>query len=180
MRENGTEVIKEPFTDPEKVPQDNSTISLVAFNTDGCRTLLTSFPEVPNIVEKTIRYSSHFRFMEQLKDGGFFDKENLQSTAKVLIPHWKLEPQDKEFTFMKVSIKGSKETVNYSLYDEWKDGVPSMARTTGYTCNAVVNLLAEDKINKAGLYLPEELGEHLDYITDYLNERDVKIKREMV
>ena len=200
MRKDGEDIIVDPFTDWQPIV---GYPDLCAFNTDGCRTLLESFPDIPNMVEKTIRYKNHYNFMKALKDGGFFSTENAKNTAKVMLPHWKLEDEDKEFTLMRVLITKTNpipktahakncnicngtyseycsayqpsHTVTYSLYDEWKDGVPSMARTTGYTCNAVVKLLADNKINEAGLYLPEDLGDHLDDITSYLADRDVQI-----
>ena len=52
----------------------------------------------------------------------------------------------------------------------------SMARTTGYTCTAAVNLLAKGMFNEKGIMPPELVGKHkdcFDFIVDYLKERGV-------
>jgi saccharopine dehydrogenase-like NADP-dependent oxidoreductase len=51
-----------------------------------------------------------------------------------------------------------------------------MARTTGYTCTAAVNLLADGRFTRKGVCPPEYLAEdeaNFAYILGYLNERDV-------
>ena len=42
-----------------------------------------------------------------------------------------------------------------------------MARTTGYTCTAVANLVIE-KYTQTGISPPEYLGKHYNYIKNYL------------
>ena len=51
-----------------------------------------------------------------------------------------------------------------------------MARTTGYTCTAVVNLLTQSLFNEKGVFPPELVGKHkncFDFIIEYLKERKV-------
>ncbi len=76
---------------------------------------------------------------------------------------------------------GTPKTVIYELYDEYdaKTKTSSMARTTGYTCTAVVNLLADGLFNKKGLFPPELVGREpgcFDYILRYLRQRGVIYK----
>lgn len=175
IRAWGKNKFVEPFTDPEVVPGYSE---LIAFNTDGCRTLLTSFPDVANMSEKTIRYKEHYDFMCKLKEGGFFDKEHTKNTAEVMLPHWKLESCEDDFTLMQIQLGYADKKVGYSLFTMNKDGVPSMARATGYTCNAAVNLITSGNITEPGLYLPEEIGKaHLPFISRYLADRGVTIMR---
>ena len=52
----------------------------------------------------------------------------------------------------------------------------SMARTTGYTCTAAVNLVAEGRFSRKGICPPEYLGEdeaNFRFIVNYLEERGV-------
>ena len=51
-----------------------------------------------------------------------------------------------------------------------------MARTTGFTCTSVVNLILENKFSQTGISPPEFLGDHFDYINSYLKERNVIYK----
>ena len=51
-----------------------------------------------------------------------------------------------------------------------------MARTTGYTCTAAVNLLIKKLFNKKGIFPPEFIGsnkECFDFVMNYLKERNV-------
>ena len=71
--------------------------------------------------------------------------------------------------------------LQFDLYDEYDETTDtgSMARTTGYTCTAVVNLLLDGGFNKQGVNAPENVGEgagNLAYILKYLEERGVKYK----
>ena len=51
-----------------------------------------------------------------------------------------------------------------------------MARTTGYTCTAVANLVLDNIFVKKGISPPEFLGDHFNFVNDYLAERDVFYK----
>ena len=48
-----------------------------------------------------------------------------------------------------------------------------MARTTGFTCTSVANLVLNNKFNQTGISPPEFLGEHFDFVNNYLNKRGV-------
>jgi saccharopine dehydrogenase-like NADP-dependent oxidoreductase len=51
-----------------------------------------------------------------------------------------------------------------------------MARTTGYTCTAVVNLVLDGQYDRKGISPPEFLGEqpsHFNFIINYLKDRGV-------
>jgi len=144
--------------------------TLEAFNTDGLRTLLKTMP-VPNMKEKTMRYPGHARFMNALRDTGFFDENSVEVngtsvrpidvTAKLLFPKWKLAKDEEEFTVMRVLIEGKEndkyKKYSYSLFDRFEinSGTSSMARTTGYTCTAVARLILENQFIRKGICPPE-------------------------
>ena len=71
---------------------------------------------------------------------------------------------------------GQETEYTYTLLDRFKKGTISMARTTGYTCTSVANLVIENKFIKKGISPPEFLGDHFHFINDYLTERDVIYK----
>ena len=52
----------------------------------------------------------------------------------------------------------------------------SMARTTGYTCTAVTNLVLNGPYNRIGISPPEYLGDHKEFVSEYLAERGVNYK----
>ena len=54
-----------------------------------------------------------------------------------------------------------------------------MARTTGYTCTACVNMLIDNIFNQKGLFPLELIGKHencYNYIIHYLQEKNVNLK----
>ncbi|MFQ5335035.1 MAG: saccharopine dehydrogenase family protein, partial [Flavobacteriales bacterium] len=173
VRANGEVVVREAMSEVE-MATFSEVGQLEAFNTDGLRTLLRSMKHIPIMREKTLRYPGHIGLIRALRDAGFFSTKPvevnggqlvpLDITAKILIDQWKLLPGEQEFTVMRVEVKGKKDgkprQITYELYDETDSisGTSSMARTTGYTCAAVVNLLAEGRIEQSGIVPPEEVS----------------------
>ena len=51
-----------------------------------------------------------------------------------------------------------------------------MARTTGYTCTAVTNLVLNGTYNRIGISPPEYLGAHKEFVSEYLAKRGVNYK----
>ena len=161
---------------------------LEAFNTDGLRSLLFTMSHIPDMKEKTLRYPGHIDLIISLKQAGFFDTTSLRIkevdispldfTSKLLVNEWKLGSEEQEFTVMKVIVKGENKTIEYNLLDRYDIATKtsSMARTTGYTCTAAVNLIAKELFTAKGVFPPELVGkdkECFDFVIGYLNERDV-------
>lgn len=190
--ENGHVVTKPALSDAALIDFDQAG-TLEAFNTDGLRSILFTMSHIPNMKEKTLRYPGHIALIQSLKQAGFFDEAEVEVkgirmraidfTSKLLFHKWKLEPNEEEFTIMTVVIKGIREgeasTVEYFLYDEYDPvtQTSSMSRTTGYTCTAAVNLLANNLFSQRGVFPPELVGKDrvcFDYVLGYLAERNVR------
>jgi len=165
---------------------------LEAFLTDGLRTLLNSDPKIskiPNLLEYTIRYPGHASLVKRLiKNGDFSDEiveyknkkmTRREKTCEDLFEEWKLDNEE-EFTIMTISARTYKgKKINYTVYDEGKDGWSSMSRTTGLTACAFTKLLLEKKINKSGVQCPENLGQteyNYNFVLDYLKEKGISIQ----
>lgn len=191
LKINGEVIVKSALTDREFIEFDNIG-TLEAFNTDGLRSLLYTMPHIPTMIEKTLRYPNHLEPILLLKEMGFFSKKKievdgtlispLQITSKLLINEWMIGEEEEEFTIMKVEIEGEKngeaEKVMYTLFDtfNFETKTSSMARTTGYTCNASVQLLLQDQFTKKGVFPPELIGNDkncFDFVMQYLKERNV-------
>ena len=67
------------------------------------------------------------------------------------------------------------------LVDKNKETIiSSMARTTGYTATAAVNLFLDGLFNEKGVFPPELVGKVsgcYDYFMNYLKERNINYKR---
>lgn len=189
--ENGRIVTRPALSEREIIYFDKIG-ELEAFNTDGLRSLIYTMKHIPDMKEKTLRYPGHIDLIIALKQAGMFDTTpvNINGThispldfiSKLLINEWKLGPEEEDFTVMKVIVKGQQEgkgkIIEYKLLDRYDPvtKISSMARTTGYTCTAAVNLLIKNLFNKKGIFPPELIGskkECFDFVMNYLKERNV-------
>jgi lysine 6-dehydrogenase len=193
--ENGKMVTKPAMSDIELIEFENVG-TLEAFNSDGLRSLIYTLNNIPDMKEKTLRFPGHIQMIQALKAAGFFNQKPLKVKGKEIIPFdftseilynaWKLNPDDEEFTVMKVTLKGTVEgkakTIVYDLYDEYdqKEKISSMARTTGYTATAAADMILNGVFSKKGMFPPELVGkvpECFHYILNYLKDRKVIYKK---
>ena len=190
--ENGNMIVREPLTDCEFVEFDNVG-TLESFNSDGLRSIIFTMPHIKNMKEKTLRYPGHVEYVRVLKESGFFNTtpinfngveiSPLDFTSKILFNEWKLGETEEEMTVMRVTVKGENaqgetEEVVYNLHDEYdpETQTSSMARTTGYSATAVVNMFLEGFFTEKGVFPPELIGKNdecFEFILSYLRERKV-------
>ncbi len=187
----GELVVREALSDTEIINFDKIG-SLESWNSDGLRSLAKTMEGIPNMIEKTLRYPGTVEYLRVLRDSGFFSYEEIEvngtkirpidMTSKLLFPKWKMKEGDRDFTIMRVTISGEengvKKTYNYNLLDRYCEDtkIISMARTTGYTCTAAVNLISETGFFRVGICPPEYLGENeadFKFMINYLEERGV-------
>ncbi len=184
--QNGHLVVREALSDAELVSFDKIG-TLESWNSDGLRSLAKTM-KIPNMIEKTLRYPGTIEYLKVLRESGFFSYEELEIngikirpidlTSKLLFSKWKLKEGQEDFTVMRITVKGEDKTYTYDLFDKYcnKTNTISMARTTGYTCTAVANLLINNQYNRKGICPPEYIGEDeksFDFIMNYLAERNV-------
>jgi len=188
--ESGKLVIKDALSDIEHVDFEQIG-TLEAWNSDGLRSLLITM-KIPNMIEKTLRYPGTTQNIKVLRDTGFFSKEEIvvrgikikpiDVTSKILFPKWQMEPGEGDFTVLKIIISGTEDGKQkeyiYELYDSFdtETNTLSMARTTGYTCTAVADLILQEKYNDPGISPPEYLGAkegNFEAVMEYLKGRGV-------
>ena len=167
--------------------------SLEAFNTDGLRSLLRTC-ETPDMVEKTMRYPGHAVRMRILRDAGFFSTMEIQAASGVVRPRdvteallfsaWQFEEGEPDLTVMRIVVEGKKNGKSlrhtYNLLDYYNPDTEtsSMARTTGYTCTAMVHLIAKGLWTEPGLAPPEVVGRDArcyDAVLKHLEDRNVHV-----
>jgi len=192
--EDGRVVTRPALTEVE-VLDFSGVGTLEAFNTDGLRTLHKT-SKVPEMKEKTMRYPGHCDRMRMLSDSGFFGEEPVRIgeaqvrpidlTAQLLIPAWQLEEGEEDLTVMRVELEGVRNgepvRVRYDLLDRYnrESGITSMARTTGYTCTAMVRAMAAGMYSEPGLSPPEIVGRDqacFDFIMEHLADRGVRFRQ---
>ena len=192
--QNSAMVVKEALSDPELIHFDGIG-TLESWNSDGLRSLIRTMPDIPNMIEKTLRYPGCIEYLRVLRETGFFSTDELDVkgvkirpidvTAKLLFPKWKLKPGEEEYTVMRIRISGEENgksrNYQYDLLDrtDKQTATLSMARTTGYTCTAAVHLVADNRFSRKGICPPEYLGEdenHFGFMMNYLKDRNVIYK----
>ncbi len=112
--QNGKVIIKEALSDPELIYFDGVG-TLESWNSDGLRSLIKTMPNIPNMIEKTLRYPGCIEYLRVLRESGFFSYDEIEVkgvkirpidlTAKLLFPKWKLKPGEEEFTVMRIRMK---------------------------------------------------------------------------
>jgi lysine 6-dehydrogenase len=168
----GVEVEVEALSEPELVHVPGVG-TLEAFNTDGLRTLLRTV-QVPFMQEKTLRYPGHREKMLMLREGGFFGTQTIDIggveirprdlAARLLFPAWELGKGEPDLTVMRVVVDGVERGLavrrTFDMLDRYDEatGTTSMARTTGYTCTAVLRAVANGLWTERGVTPPEMLG----------------------
>lgn len=185
-------IVTKPALSERELMRFDEVGELEAFNTDGLRSLIYTMGHIPDMKEKTLRYPGHIDLIIALQQAGFFDTATLRIkgadiapldfTSKLLVKEWRLGPEEEEFTVMKVIIKGEGKQIEYSLLDKYDAAAKtsSMARTTGYTCTAAVNLISKGLFTNKGVFPPELVGKNkecFDFVMEYLKERNVIWKR---
>ena len=184
--QNGQVVTKEALSDTELIKFEGIG-TLESWNSDGLRSLINTMPHIPNMIEKTLRYPGCVEYLKVLRASGFFSYKEIEVngkmirpidlTSKLLFPKWQLKEGEKDFTVMRIHIKGKengkKVKYKYYLIDRYQDNTISMARTTGFTCTAVANLVINGQYNQIGISPPEFLGEHFEFVKSYLEDRGV-------
>lgn len=196
IRRNGATVVVPALSEVELMdfPEVGA---LEAFNTDGLRSLLKTC-KTPEMVEKTLRYPGHAEWMRGLRDTGFFDLERveingasvspMEMTAKLLLREWAFEEEEEDLTVMRILVEGEVGGVGvrhtYHMFDRYdaETGTSSMARTTGYTCTAMVRLVARNLYTQPGISPPEFVGRDkacFDFVLNELEARNVRLRHEV-
>lgn len=184
-------VTKEALSDPELIHFDGVG-TLESWNSDGLRSLMQTMKNIPDMIEKTLRYPGCIEYLRVLRESGFFSYDEIEVngikirpidvTSKLLFPKWELKDGEEDYTIMRIVIEGIEngeiKKYMYNLLDRFdrQTKTISMARTTGYTCTAVANLMLDKGFNKIGVIAPEIIGAgsgNLNYILKYLEERKV-------
>ncbi|MDZ4837265.1 MAG: saccharopine dehydrogenase C-terminal domain-containing protein [Candidatus Melainabacteria bacterium] len=174
-RVGGKEISPAPLEAEIETYTDHEAGLLDSFLSDGLRSLLTSYPDVPEMVERTLRVHGHMDTMKNLGELGLFDDDAIHATAKKLGTKYSADKYP-DYLLMVVEAKRGNKTMAWRLIDRCKNGESAMSRTTGYTTAAVAMVLATKKFTTPGVHAPEKLGEVgnlAQVVIDDLKERGV-------
>ena len=171
--EGGRIVWKEALAEPTLVDFDGVG-TLETFLTDGLRSLADTL-DVPDMVEKTMRYPGHIELMRVMRHLGLFQEEEvelpsgtrvspLELTSHLLFPQWTFEDFEPDCTVMRITAEGDLGKVptrlTWDLVDHLdpETGFTSMSRTTGFPAAAIARMIADGTLRKRGLFAPEQIA----------------------
>ena len=129
-----------------------------------------------NISFRAIRPIGFFHFFQYLKNYGFFKKENIALTKKILT-----KGRKDNVTLGLVKISGSeqkkKKEVIWKIFSLAKKGdkLNSMQKITALLPVIILNLLSQNKIKNSGILFVEEIGKNKKLFQEIL----AKIKKEV-
>jgi len=176
--------IEEPFENNYECELQigDQSILFSGFISDGLRTLLRSL-DVRTVIEITLRTPKHFEFIQRLKENGFFKKEHLENTSKVLVDAWKMTEEDRDFSILYVTSKGDGKEITHYMYDEYDEETKthSMARATGLPAIAMVEAILEGKYTEKGVIPPEYVAKNdeiYNFVVEYLEKHGITITEE--
>ena len=149
------------------------------FLSDGLRSLLFNFKDVPNMAEYSIRWKGHLEQIKLIRDLGLLSKEPVKVGDKFVRPIEVLaaiisrklssDPRDKVLT-MVTGRRGSKSLtyINVTYYDESK-GLTGMQQTTGFNLSRFTIMALDGLlIRNHGLNYPEEYGLNEEFFRKYV------------
>lgn len=168
----GGEVVTLPvFSEPERI-QVAGAGEMEAFLSDGLRTALDTFPGVPVMEERTLRWPGHAEAVRPLVESGRFLAE---FRAKCTVD----EPRDLVAMLVRVRWKdGRRERL--TLVDRWDDAAKqtAMSRTTALTTAVAAQLVARGGAREPGVHPLEHVGREAAgyrFIVDQLAARGVRL-----
>lgn len=201
--------VLEEYTRPARIVRDGNVVTLPAlsepelfdvpdigtledFLTDGLRSLLRYSDRARNMEERTVRYPGHRNAVLLLRDSGFLSQERvelsgglkvspMEVTSSLLVRSWLMEPGDRDLTVMEVKAEARESGLAWHLLDRFceKGMTSSMARTTGYTCTAGVDLLVSGLLAEPGVHFPEDVAMIpgcFDRVMAHLGDRNVILR----
>ncbi len=191
--QNGAKKVVEPLTG-RGILNFPGVGKLEYFLTDGLGTLPSTFPNVREMYELTLRYPGHAVIIDALRRLGFFSSE------PVMIEKSEVEPRrvslevlreafavgsPEDYLVLRVEVegvvRGKKVLLTYSVLDKFdrRRGVSAMSRTTAYPCTSTVLLLARRMFTRKGVVPPEKIAKDpqlFGFVLSRLRERGITVR----
>lgn len=193
--EGGRVVQREALSEPELMDFPGVG-TLEAFNTDGLRSLVQTL-DVPDMIEKTLRYPGHIELMRVFRELGLFSQEPvevdgqsvvpLSLTSKLLQSHWRYDEGEVDLTVLRIiahgQLDGRRTRMQWDMLDHYDPatGERSMSRTTGYPATLMARAVASGRFRRPGVHPPEICGQVpglFDEILEGLRARGIEYRFE--
>lgn len=179
-RKNGKFIDPAPLDVPVEIYNDKDLGRMEAFLSDGLRTLLTSYPDIKDMAELTLRWPGHISTMKGLHEMGLLDApETLSAIATTLGNEYPADSYP-DYLLMAVEAFHGDKYFGWRLLDKRTNNESAMSRTTAYTTAAMTMALARKQFTEPGVFAPEYLGRNqalVNTIIDDLRDKGVALEK---
>ncbi len=155
VRKNGSLLAVDPFEDIAE--EEICGFKLQSFITDGARSFLSNFPDVPDMEERTLRHYGHLDYMAKFKKNGQLRSDSYKEVVEFIETQFGSLPLEDMFLMEIIAAKNEKTLRQTYLlnYDKNKQ-VPALVNAVAITAVQTLQLMRDEVINKSGV-LPLEL-----------------------
>lgn len=182
-KKDGKIIVLDPL---ERTPLISWTKTMEVFPSDGLRSLLDL--DIPQMVEMTARHRGHLGAMRFIKDAGFLDEKHIDATIQILSEKWQMKSGEEDLLQMNILIQPlNGPNIIYSIYDEYRDGVTAMARTTAYSGITIAQAFykaGKEGSPSYGVFSPEEfiitstcIDKVFRDIIKYLADKGIRVEK---
>ncbi len=142
-------------------------IPLQSFITDGLRSFTSTFPNIPDAEERTLRHHGHLGFMRVLKEAGILAKEKVRCEGRDITPYKAVArtlerqfsnlPKDDMF-IMEIMVENDREkhTHLYNMPYDTNSNTFALVNSVAVTAVEAAKMLTDGSMKKSGV-LPLEL-----------------------
>lgn len=189
--ELGEEQLKPSLSGVEQIYFDSFGILEAFYTAGGISTLHRSFPGVQTLEYKTIRYPGHAEKFELLTALGFLDTDqrvkvgdthvNVRDVTREVMKEKLAQGDEADAVLLRIVVTGEKSeqqvTYEYELMLKKEAASPAsaMARVTGATASAVVQMVLDGTILERGVRPPEFAVPGAKYIKE-MAKRGIDIR----
>jgi lysine 6-dehydrogenase len=177
-RQGGKEIAPRPLEVPIERFKDAELGNLDAILSDGLRSLLTTYPDVADMNELTLRWPGHIDAMKTLGKIGLFEDATAAGAIAETLSSRYPAAANPDVLLMIVEVKRKNELRSWRMIDRFTDGLTAINRTTGFMAAAVAMLLARRQFSEPGVHPPERLGGEAQLtrnIIQDLNEHGINV-----
>jgi saccharopine dehydrogenase-like NADP-dependent oxidoreductase len=171
-RHGGKIIAPDPFDGIEE--ENIQELPLQSFLSDGARSFLSNYPDVPFMEERTLRHHGHMEFMRPIRDAGFLTREPLEASGIEVSPYLVLAaqlektfsglpPEDRFIMQVEVSGPGGRHEHQYNMPYRAASGVFGLVNSVAVTAAETAAMVLDGTIEGTGVFPLELLADRKQF-----------------
>ena len=159
-RQNGRIEAPDPFCDVKD--EQIQGLALQSFLSDGARSFLGNYPDVPFMEERTLRHYGHLEFMQTIRDAGLLTREPLEVGRHQVVPYRvlaaalertfsSLPPEDQFIIQVEVASTAGKHVHDYNMPYGAQSAVFGLVNSVAVTAIETAAMVLDGTIKRTGV-----------------------------